>query len=62
VSAAGAALPTAGETRLGFVNWKMLVAVGTAVGTLVWAARRRALHPASDAGVWAAATDPIAES
>jgi hypothetical protein len=44
------------------VNWKMLVAVGTAVGTVVWAARRRAVQPSSDAGVWAAATDPVAES
>jgi hypothetical protein len=52
----------AGETRLGGVNWKMLLAVGTAVGTVVWAARRRALTPASDAGVWAAATDPVARS
>ena len=44
------------------MNWKLLVAVGTAVGTVVWAARRRAPHPASDAGVWSAATDPVAES
>jgi hypothetical protein len=44
------------------VNWKVLVAVGTAVGTVVWAVRHRALNPSTDAGVWAAATDPVAES
>ena len=44
------------------MNWKMLVAVGTAVGTMVWAVRRRALTPTPDAGVWAAATDPVADS
>jgi hypothetical protein len=55
-------LKAADETRLTSVNWKMLVAVGTALGTVVWAVRRRALNPSSDTGVWAAATDPVAGS
>ncbi|MFL6028361.1 MAG: hypothetical protein ACJ72G_14650 [Friedmanniella sp.] len=42
------------------MNWKLLVTVGAAVGTVVWAARRRTLQPPSDSGVWAAATDPVA--
>lgn len=36
-----------------------MVAVGTAVGTVVWAARRRLGQSGTDAGAWAAATDPI---
>ena len=39
-----------------------MVAVGTAVGTVVWALRRRDPSPATDADVWAAATDPVTGS
>lgn len=39
-----------------------MVAVGTAVGTVVWAARRRLEQGGTDAGAWAAATDRISGS
>ena len=39
-----------------------MVAVGTAVGTVVWAARHRLGHGGPDVDVWAAATDPITGS
>lgn len=41
------------------VNWKLVVAVGAAVGGAVFAARRKQKEQA-DAAPWAEATDPVA--
>ncbi len=44
------------------MNWKLVVAVGTAVGTVVWAARHKLAQDGSDGDAWAAVTDPITGS
>jgi len=44
------------------VNWKLLVAVGAAVGTVVWAAQRQLSRPTTDADPWPDVTDPVAPS
>jgi hypothetical protein len=42
------------------VNWKLVVAVGAAVGTLVWAAQRRVGRSVTGTDPWADVTDGIA--
>jgi hypothetical protein len=42
------------------MNWKLLVAVGAAVGTVVWAAQRQLSRPAAGADPWPGVTDHVA--
>ena len=44
------------------MKWKLLVAVGTVVGGVLWAARRKVRQAEEDAALWAEATDPVAGS
>ncbi|WP_375431334.1 DLW-39 family protein [uncultured Friedmanniella sp.] len=41
------------------MNWKLLMAVGAAVGGVWWAASRRVRADAAEADLWAEATDPV---
>jgi hypothetical protein len=41
------------------MNWKVILAVGAVVGTVIWAARRRVQQAQSDGALWAEATDPV---
>jgi hypothetical protein len=43
---------------VGFVNWKVLAALGV-VGGLVYAALRKKRNLSDDDELWAAATDPV---
>ena len=44
------------------MNWKLMLAIGTAVGGVWWAARRRTRADSADADLWAEATDPVPRS
>jgi hypothetical protein len=41
------------------VKWKQVVALGAAVGAVVYVVRRKKRHSADDAELWSAATDPV---
>jgi hypothetical protein len=41
------------------VNWKVAVALGAAVSGVMYAVLRRSRTAASDAELWAEATDPV---
>ena len=41
------------------MNWKLLVAVGAAVGTVVWAAQRQLGRTGTASDPWADVTDGI---
>lgn len=41
------------------MNWKVVLAVGAVVGTVIWAARRRVQRAQNDGALWAEATDPV---
>ena len=41
------------------MNWKLLVAVGAAVGTVVWAAQRQLGRTGGGSDPWAEVTDGI---
>ena len=41
------------------MNWKVAVALGAAVGGVMYAVLRKSRNAASDAELWAEATDPI---
>ncbi|HLL63999.1 MAG TPA: DLW-39 family protein [Propionibacteriaceae bacterium] len=41
------------------MNWKVAVALGTAIGGVVYAVLRRNKSAAADAELWAEATDPV---
>ena len=53
------AAPFAG-TRVGVVNWKVLVALGAVAGGLVYAVFRKKRNEAEDDELWSEATDPVA--
>jgi len=44
------------------VNWKVAVALGAAIGGVMYAVLRRSRNAAADAELWAEATDPVAGS
>jgi hypothetical protein len=44
------------------VNWKVAVALGAAIGGVMYAVLRRNRNAAADAELWAEATDPVARS
>ena len=41
------------------VKWKVVLAVGAVAGGTLWYVRRKSRRAASDAELWAEATDPI---
>ena len=41
------------------MNWKVAVALGAAVGGVMYAVFRRSRNVAADAELWAEATDPV---
>ncbi|HZA04448.1 MAG TPA: DLW-39 family protein [Propionibacteriaceae bacterium] len=41
------------------MNWKVAVALGAAIGGVVYAVLRRNRNEAADAELWAEATDPV---
>ena len=43
----------------GAVKWKVGIVLGAAIGAVFWAARRKTRQEASDAQLWAEATDPV---
>jgi len=42
------------------MNWKLLVAVGAAVGTVVWAAQRQLNRTPAGSDPWPGVTDHVA--
>ena len=44
------------------MNWKVAVALGAAIGSVMYAVLRRNRNAAADAELWAEATDPVARS
>ena len=47
------------RTRVGRVNWKQVVALGAAVGAVIYVVRRKKRHSSDESELWAAATDPV---
>ena len=41
------------------MKWKQVVALGAAVGALVYVVRRKKRRAGDDADLWATATDPV---
>ena len=52
-------VPSSWRTRVGPVKWKQVVALGAAVGALVYVVRRKKRRAGDDADLWATATDPV---
>jgi predicted MFS family arabinose efflux permease len=44
---------------VGRVNWKVAIALGAAIGGVMYAVLRKNRSTAADAELWAEATDPI---
>jgi hypothetical protein len=45
--------------KVGPVEWKMMVAIGSAVGAVVWLVERRRNPPPPTTDRWAQVTDPV---